>query len=540
MLPEKENRMKKLLRDILAHIRRVAHSYQSLVIIGCSALSALPALATSGESSKTFYTSPHQFILSTSNASEATRFRSLDLAEKTSVRCSLKGFWFSSTRPSELGSYLGIYEPSSDTYQNYIYVDAGTSSVEPQMFIHDALHATQSANPDVNQLKQKLAFNPTITVIGATLETMIRLGDFAHLSISAPWVSVSHKLHLTDLETAIPQDISNPDARVTLRDYLQGSVASTGTRYTHNQVTTEYLNAQDALTYGKWVDSQSASGIGDITVALSATPTVDPVSACNVTLFAVLPTGSGSSGVTFFEAQRGNGGHLFFGSRLGVTIPLSQPNSTFALMLSPEIGGEMGTPTTARRTLSFQFPERVNPDDENAIIPAAEAEWARYYLAGKTDEQVLFPFANVGTQKVVISPGKRFYAGVSLTAEWRWFGCSFGYSYHSVGAESLALVFPWKQDEYAIAAQGYTALAPFAATTNSFITGKSIRESDLLLSAAATPAQQLHGVEATLSLAHPPSWLPINISISGGYHFRSAQSIGVSGYTVSASLSYAF
>lgn len=508
-----------------------------IAAIGLLSLSALCGL---GENTgKTFYTPLTPFQTRSLDTTLRNRWSSEDAAQPTHVRITSRGYYSKTTRGGELGRYFGTYTPETEEVHNYIYVDADDtlSALVPQYFFHDALQSTQSSNATLNPLSQKISFAPTTSRLGGGIEASMYFNEGISLSVEATYAKTTHTLHLSDLVTPVKQNVAG-SARSFL-DYLAGDVKNPGAHYvdTKNN-STDYLNAQDSVVYGKFLDSQTISSLGDITIGIQAVAHQDRLSnSCVIGVYGILPTGNGSSGAFLFEPMRDNGGHYFFGASLSGRTLLTPAELTFKLALEGSIRAEVGTATTATRSATFMWPEYIS---NGQLVPQQNANWMRYALAGQTGKSTLFPLINVLSLPVLVSPGARFGAEVTLAGSWRWITARIGYQYHRMGRETITPKKKWNDGWFAIAKQSYAGLAPFDAALDSNGDLPSLTTSDIDWTAAATPHQETHSGVFSLAVGDRTAFIPVQCSLSGAYHFCSATTFGLSGFTIGASISYAF
>lgn len=445
----------------------------------------------------------------------------------------IQPYFFESTNKAVLGNYFGYYDGDSETTYNLIGVDAADPQLMfPQDIIHDAAHAADFDDGAVNPLKQKIFFNPSISLSGAVLGSTIHFGSWARLSLTLPFEWRTHSMGLTIAPGTVTQTVEGK--RVTLLDYLQGNVQQV--------LDSNALNKQLPLVCGKIINKQSVQGLADLDLSLTAIPLHDERTTIAFGLSVSLPTSDGARGEYLFEPLLGSGGHTLVGLEAQFSHQLTLVNGCISLAACGFARHRIGLSRS-----EIRMPNIILFDD-------SVARFARYSLGCKQNTQRLIPMANLITQPFIVTPGSATDLGLSLLLTYAGFKCSVGYRLAHTEGERIQMQQEWPgnvygQAKFAYEADGGTWTGPVtyktfkiplhSATRAADLSSTALSEERLQLSAAATPAQSTHGLTVNAALTHP-AWPELTCFAGGSYHFTQGSSFGLEGFLVTAGCSYTF
>lgn len=438
-------------------------------------------------------------------------------------------FYSHSREKKRLGNYFGFYHDASQTVYPFLRVDADDeySGLRPQDIIHNAAHAAEFDDPDINPLAQTLTFAPSIEQYGFCLINSITIADTFTIQTIMPWTVVNHSLGLSASNTT-KQEVENK--MVTVADWFAGNVA---------QLEGNSLNQQDPLMYGKIVNQQQRNGLADITLLALVHPVKNETTVLGLGVLAVIPTTSRAQGQYLFEPLVGTGGHALFGITGRVSSCVSTILDRWPLYFSADATLRVGLSAHEIRTPGFIF------TGQNG----ADAQFARYALGGKQNARRLFPLVNMLTQGVQVRPGATVDCGLGLdlhTPRLRFFG---EYRFTHTGKEKIDPVVQWPSQTYSLSRLDYAQATTEGDTTTyhtfsidddaSLLTG-ALSESALNFEAAATPAQTTHTISAGASLFPFKRFPFTSLGCFARYHFVVGSAFGVSGYTLSTTFSHSF
>jgi len=512
----------------------------TLLFVSCVMHAARPLL-----SSKTTYKQPslHAWLLplhihsSLHAHTDESKKQHATVASRTSVL----GHYVSSTNKKAFGSYFGWYDAIKETRHAYIGVSAPDTTMPllPQALLHDEAHSSSptTTTTGVNELSGRIDLNPFIEEYGFTMQTETTFSDYCTLTIALPWVCRTH--HLGMKPSGMVSQNTSDATPITLLDYLAGNVRQEHVAATGKQSS----NQQAALTAGKWQEKQELSGLADMHITLDTYPLRDEDVAITLGAHLTLPTSNSGTGEYLFEPLLGSGGHFFFGGHLGALYTLAT-FETSTILCGFDCSYRIGVARQHTRTL------------DSIDLVGKEIFFGRYSLAGKQHARRLFPFVNILTQPVSVTPGAETVLTAHTTLQTASVSATLGYQYKKTGAEKVALVHTWPANMYAESRFSFSTLGKVATTTpatdgyaaftikdHAFDPGglgKAVHEERLSLASAQTEEQAVHAFFVDCSCTPLAAFAHTSLSLKGSYQYVGSTSIGREGWMVCASLSHAF
>lgn len=499
------------------------HTTRLLALILCTASTLLPV------HSRTFYkqsVSPSwldPFALHTVHRHPDTQS---EAAFRTTMH--VEPFYWHSSNKKKLGDYFGFYDDVTEQQYNFIRVDADAqvATLRPQDIIHNSANAASETDPIINPLSETITLNPSIEQYGFLMANTMHIGDQFKVHTLMPWVHQTNSLGMVHTDAA-SQIVEGYGKSVT--DFFTGAVA---------QKMTNSPDQQDPLHYGKLLESQTVSGLADITVLFAVQPVCDEHLKLNVGLLATLATSSRPLGQYLFEPTLGTGGHTVIGGHLNARIHLATIRETVTLDGLISFVYRVGLSAQETRSPGFQLP----------LDGGLDAQYLRYALGGKQNTRRLFPLINVLTQPVNVMPGSAADAALALCANYRWLQARLMYKYHHTDAERITPLSGWPNRTFDMSRLDYAQTSgadpithhTFDIATHGSPLTAALNEDNVLFEAAATPAQSTHTIGLSVAAAPIESKPHMSFALRTHVAFTAGQSFGLGGYGVSASFSQTF
>jgi hypothetical protein len=292
-----------------------------------------------------------------------------------------------------------------------------------------------------------------------------------------------------------------------------------------------------ALTHAKMENNKGRAGLADLETKLGFTVIDKKESWLKIGAAIVTPTGNRPTGEFVFEPICGNGQHWEFGGFIDTKYELWTDYQS-SLALNAQASCLYGLKSTEKRTLGIQ-------KDDGSSVP-----FGHYYLVGQRGLRYFFPFANVSTQELDVTPGVHCQALVNLAFTFKGINIDCGYNLFAKQKETVKLKYPWQDDMYAIAYDDHAtntnyfmieqASGAFDATAiDGNILGKHpIQWNNIDLRSATTPAQITHKFYGAIS--HTTSWkTPLLCGIGAAYELGSSNT-SIDAYSAWFNASVAF
>jgi hypothetical protein len=429
-------------------------------------------------------------------------------------------FYQHSTDRRDQGKYFGYYAQGEGEIRDYIDV----VNVDDFGDVGDATWAAYIVHLRDNygdNLAGKMRFRPDQEIYGVHFDyhqNMHQLLKGLFLEISLPVVNIRNDLDLSAISQLTPIDLADhPSRGKTLQDYFRGEV--------YNMQNDAYQ--QKPLEYAKIDISKSRTDFADLTTKLGYR-IFDKKSWClSLNGYCLIPTGNKSNPEYLFDPVCGNGNHWFFGFGPDVRVNIwngsnSFSKNSFDLFSSLKIS--YGLEATQKRTLGIK-------KDDGTPVP-----FSQYYLVGQRGVRHLFPFANISTLDLQVTPKWQFEGLVNLDFMFSDFHVAVGYNLFLKEKEAVFLKSSWSNDSYAIAYFDYRTNAGEiflednagniewdAADVNILGDQHYIEEKNLDISAVSTPCQTTHKIYAVLG--YQTTWKnPLMFSFGGAYEFSDSNS----------------
>lgn len=433
----------------------------------------------------------------------------------------IEPFYWRSHEKTKLGKYFG-YKDDSNIVRNEISVDTNSATaLFPQQLIHDSANSDDFTNPELNPLEAIIQFWPFIEQYGVLVTNSTHITDRVSIHTSMPWIHQTNTLGMTTTKST-PQLVEG--ASKTVADFFAGSV---------EQVAAGSPDQQDALVYGKFTNKQSRTGLGDITLMVVGELARDEQLTFNIGALLTVPTNGRPTGHYLFEPTLGTGGHVVLGAHADALIRLGTLKTISfhgVLYASYRVG------ISAHEVRSAGFQTSTGTD----------LQFGRYALAGKQHARRLFPFINMLTQPVDVSPGNATDVCVGLHAQYRWLRTRVLYRYTHTAAEKVTPLVQWPESAYGESSLSYEQVDDsdnyftFNTATDSILSTASLKSENILFSSAETPAQQTHAILVTFT-GTPFTSLPnSSFTLRGQYAFTSGTTFGLGGAGISAAFSHTF
>ncbi len=421
-------------------------------------------------------------------------------------------FYQESDNKSDIGKYFGFDRGGTTGIVNQISVDEEGEGalLENGFIIHD--HNTGGGN-----LNATYKFDPYQEVFGARLslnQDLDAILDGLFFRINTPIVKVRNDMNITTIGTDTKQELPGvaEGTEKSFLDYLSGNVANS----------TEH-NLQAPLNYAKMDSgSHSTSGIADIDVMLGYTFWEKANSRIAINLAMLIPTGKTPKGEFIFEPVHGCGQHWGLGAGLDYALTLWKTKNK-SIALSIVANYKYLFEGIEKRTLGFNRPD----------VNKTRAQAGYYELAGEQGKRGVFPFANVLTQDIRVTPGSMVDAIVNLAFNIKGFVLDLGYNLYAKESELTSLRYLWENDKYAVAgvtyntstANGFSVLTA-ADTSQAYAyegaqagTNASINNKDLDFDTITNPSQVTHKIYGALGYQWNKCQYPVMLGIGGSYEF---------------------
>ncbi len=420
-----------------------------------------------------------------------------------------------STNSGDLGKYFGYFAPKANEFRDYINVvnsdDFATADAKDNTWSEFIIHNVADYK---DNLSGKIQFRPTQEIFSTRLDFYTDLSSLANnlfLQISMPITSVKNSLRLTQDGTLTPITMAgHPANGKTLLDYFKGNVSS---------FAEDAANQQLALTHAKMENGKSHAGIADVETKLGLALINNKNSWLKVGASMVTPTGNRPTGEFIFEPICGNGQHWEFGGFVD-TKCLLWKNDRSSVSFLANASCSYGLEDTEKRTLGIQ-------KNDGTPVP-----FSQYYVVGQKGVRHLFPFANISTQDLKVTPGVHCQALANLAFTFKNVAFDCGYNLFAKQHETVQLKNAWNDGIYAIAQEDYTtdlSYAPFLYNVTSpiqnsidtFTLDHTIDTNNVNLRAATSPSQITHKFYGAIS--HTVNGKnPILFGLGAAYEFCSS------------------
>jgi len=449
---------------------------------------------------------------------------------------SFEPFYFTTTNKSAFGKYFGYYDATLEKTNDFTGVAAtdDTLPLYPQDIIHDADNSASFANATLNPLKDKITFEPWIEQYGAVLSTHTQFGEQYCLRITMPWMHTTHTMGFKTAAGGATQTVEG--AAVSFLNFLQGTVV---------QEAAGSKNLQTAVSYGKFKNKQSSSGLADLTITFDSFPLRKKEMSVILGGTLLLPTTGPATGEYLFEPLIGSGGHVFVGGHITMQHQLHTFAEWGTVRFTADLAQKVGIATQEIRSLDFMH------------LDGTQGNYSRYALTGKEYGRRLFPFINLLTMPVNVTPGSDTTLTAAFSLQAVWYEGQIGYRFHHTDGEKITLLQDWPANTYAISTFDYKTTGStgntdpiddydtFLITKHSFdkvdisSPGLPINEDRLYKLAAVTPAQSSHTLFASLRAVPFKNW-DTSFFVAGAYHFVGGSNFGIEGYSLTLNVSHPF
>ena len=431
-------------------------------------------------------------------------------------------FYQESESKNDIGRYFG-FNRGATGIENAISVGPNNLIPNPRFIIHN------QAVVAGGNLVAKYSFRPDQEIYGARLsyyQDLDGLLDGLFFKLNTPLVHVQNSMNISlvgaDAKVVIPgAPAGTPQGN--FLDYLSGNLENTANP-----------NRQAPLQYAKITGgSHSSTGIADIDLQLGYTFWHKEHTRAALNLALLIPTGKTPKADYIFEPIHGNGHHWGVGLGLDASLILWKGSKRSVELI---FAGNYRYifEGIEKRTLDFKRPD-------TAKTPAS----AGYYeLAGEQGQRPLFPFANVLTRDIRVTPGHLFDGIINLAFTCKRFVFDVGYNYYAREAERTELRHLWENDKYAVAGITYNttpAAAPdpgfnildagLGATNQAFAyagapanTNAAINAEHLDFSSITTPSQETHKLYGALGYSYKKWQYPIMLGVGSSYEWASGNS----------------
>ncbi|MBD3231924.1 hypothetical protein GF322_04665, partial [Candidatus Dependentiae bacterium] len=394
-------------------------------------------------------------------------------------------FYQKSDNKTDVGKYFGFDRGGTTGIVNQISV--GTTAANQLLDNRFILHHYNAANT----LDATYKFEPYQEIFGARLSWNQDLDGILNglfFRINTPLVKVKNDMNIKTVGTETNQAIPGVGGQAkSFLDYLSGNIENASQH-----------NVQAPLRYAKITnDSQSSSGVADIDLMLGYTFWHKSHSRIAINLAMLIPTGKTPKGSAIFEAIHGNGQHWGVGAGIDYALTLWKKidkSIKFSIVANYKYLFE----GIEKRTLDFKRPDPNN----------TKASAGYYQLAGEQGKKGVFPFANVLTQDIKVTPGSVFDGIANMAFNYKDFVFDIGYNLYAREAENVKLRYLWENDKYAVAGITYDTnnnfnvlVAAGGAPTQAYAydgapanTNASINNEHLDFDSIKTPSQITHKI----------------------------------------------
>jgi hypothetical protein len=414
-------------------------------------------------------------------------------------------FYQDSTNEKALGLYFGA-ENGSYGIQDFIKVNSGQTGSAALDSV-EVMHVRDGSCT----LLDTILLRPSRDVVGIRVDYKQKLDRFIpnmYVQFELPLVCVTQSLGATSTGGSATQSFGG--STYSLMDYFNGNVESTTSGY-----------AQQKLTHAKFGGSHSRAGLADIEVKLGYNFMHKDTKHLAFYGAAVIPTGNHPDGEFAFEPMVGNGGHV------GVGCGLDYANEIWAkdnksVDLGVVANYKYLFSGTEKRTLGFKDPE------------GNSYPFGHYMLAGKQGQGTVFPFANVLTRDLVVTPGSSIDVLVNSALHWREFIFELGYEFFAKEAEAVS-VKSWDNNKYGVVNYDFATTSLFDYSSDSYLDDESgdpvaLNSGYLEVDRARTPSQVTHKVHGSVGCAFEDWSYPVFISVGGSYEFVSGRNSALQNY----------
>ena len=237
----------------------------------------------------------------------------------------------------------------------------------------------------------------------------------------------------------------------------------------------------------------------------------------------LVPTGKTPKGDWLFEPVHGNGHHwgIGFGFDANITLWRKDNNSIEFMIVGDYKYLFQGI---EKRTLDYYLPDSTS---------LTRVKGGRYVLAGEEGKKGVFPFANVLTQDIKVTPASQFDGIVNFNVNLCNFVIDFGYNFFVKEQEEVHLNNAWQNDKYAIADIKYDATNNFLVTVAAAgardqayayenaaaASNAAIQNKDLIIESVRSPNTVSHKLYAGFGYQWNKYKYPVMLGIAGSYEF---------------------
>jgi|SaaInlStandDraft_3_1057020.scaffolds.fasta_scaffold04132_2 hypothetical protein len=424
-------------------------------------------------------------------------------------------FYQMSSNTRALGYYFGV--KYGIHHQDYLGVEwttgGGASATVPLNslnVIHDRNVAYAAGE---TTLANGIRFRPDQESLGVHLDyhqKLDKLIEGLYMQLELPIVYVKNSINATATSaiTTQPLVVSGGTAagtEVSILDYLAGNVENTVAGY-----------KQEKLTCAKIDGSQSETNLADLDIKLGYHFLYRDKKHISAYASLTVPLGNTPSGEYLFEPVIGNGKHFATGGGIDLSFEAwKQENKS--LDLGFVVDYKYIWSATEKRTLGFRWP---------TVLTAVP--FGHYWLAAEVGGSTTFPFANVLTRDVCVTPGSQVDLIVNTAFHWNEFIFDLGYNLFAKEGESVTVKY-WPDDKYAVAVYSWDQSAVFSASSHSHASYGAINATHLLVSPATTPAQVTHKIYA--STGYTFDWkYPVFVGLGSSYEFVSGINSALQNY----------
>jgi len=422
-------------------------------------------------------------------------------------------FYQESNNKTDIGKYFGFNRGGTTGIENAISVGAADDfKIEGTTNLKNSAYIIHNRDEGVSALTSKYSFRPYQEVYGARLsyyQDLDGLLDGLFFKLNTPFVHVQNNMNISLIGT------ETPDPAITggLLTYLSGKF---------EQITEH--DEQAPLKYAKITGgSHSSTGIADIDLQLGYTFWHREHTRAALNLDLLIPTGKTPKADYLFESVHGNGHHWGVGLGLDASLILWKGEDKYIEIMC-----------VANYRYLFEGIEKRTLDFKRPNTAKTPASAGYYELAGEKDQKGVFPFANVLTRDVRITPGSMFDGILNVAFAFKNFMFDIGYNLYAREEESSKLRHLWENDKYAVAGVNYdtnNAFNIFTATADEPLTqafaydnaaanvNAAINSDNLDFSSINTPTQITHKLYGGLGYQYKKCQYPVMAGIGGSYEW---------------------
>ncbi len=339
-----------------------------------------------------------------------------------------------SINSKDLGKYFGYYAQNTNEFRDYINVvnDATFAEVDAKDATWASYIIHDSDTPSTN-LTEKIKIHPSQEIFGTRLDFYTELSSLIkglYIQHSLPIIAIKNSLRLTQIGNISPITIDDhPSSGKNLSDYFNGDVFDLNSPSGMQQY---------PLTHAKMGSLKSRGGIADIETKLGFAFINQKNTFLKIGALATIQTGNRPTGEFIFDPVIGNGQHWEFGGFIDSKCKL-WANNHYSVSFLANASCLYGLTNTEKRTIGIQ-------KNDGSPVP-----FSQYYAVGKTLQRPLYPFANISTQDLEITPGVHCQALANLALTFKNIAIDFGYNLFAKQRENVKLKEAWQNDTYAIA-----------------------------------------------------------------------------------------